>query len=288
MRAVTVHRVSPPPHWHLVTYGLSELTAKESEDPQRSGWGFELTFRVAPPDDEPDWASDFLTNLAAYVWQTGHRFAAGHHVDLRGPIKLRTQSPITAAVIVRDPKLGVRRGPFGRLQFLQVVGITADELELCRAWDTDPVIELLAEGNPLLVTTLDRPSLLEDPARRAELEARREGAQSSLKELRVGSLLVRRRLGPGVEIRLGAGASSALGPALRRRLVGRGDSFRVIGDQAEVRFVVAEPATWTAGEHGPVIAVPPDQVATVAGLFTGKTGWGHLPGYPGLRFHVVA
>src|SRR6187402_878939 len=28
----------PPRHWHFVSYGLSDLFDKESEDPARSGW----------------------------------------------------------------------------------------------------------------------------------------------------------------------------------------------------------------------------------------------------------
>ena len=36
----------PPAHWHYVSYGLSELYQKESEDLELSGWGIELTFRL--------------------------------------------------------------------------------------------------------------------------------------------------------------------------------------------------------------------------------------------------
>ena len=38
---------APVPHWHYVTYGFSELYAKESSDADASGYGFELTFRLA-------------------------------------------------------------------------------------------------------------------------------------------------------------------------------------------------------------------------------------------------
>jgi hypothetical protein len=44
---ISAYRVDgPPPHWHFVSYGLSELYRKESEDPEVSGWGIELTFRL--------------------------------------------------------------------------------------------------------------------------------------------------------------------------------------------------------------------------------------------------
>nr|WP_229224335.1 suppressor of fused domain protein [Duganella sp. SG902] len=53
------------PHWHFVTFGLSELYAKETEDPGVTGYGFELTFRLAcAPDasEPPTWPLNFLQN----------------------------------------------------------------------------------------------------------------------------------------------------------------------------------------------------------------------------------
>ena len=41
----------PVPHWHWVTYGLTELYAKESDDPEWSGYGFELTMHVPQGND---------------------------------------------------------------------------------------------------------------------------------------------------------------------------------------------------------------------------------------------
>ncbi|MDQ6946232.1 MAG: suppressor of fused domain protein, partial [Actinomycetota bacterium] len=46
------HRVDD--HWHLATYGLSEIDAKESPDPDVSGWGFELTVRVEASGDREE------------------------------------------------------------------------------------------------------------------------------------------------------------------------------------------------------------------------------------------
>src|ERR1700679_2089959 len=40
-------RERPSPHWHFVSYGLTELYVKESDDTEVSGFGFELTFRLA-------------------------------------------------------------------------------------------------------------------------------------------------------------------------------------------------------------------------------------------------
>jgi suppressor of fused len=293
LHAVTVHALDDPRHWHLVTYGLSELFEKESPDKGVSGWGFELTFRLARSGDndgEAEWASDLLTNLAAYVWESGHDFAHGDHVDLRGPIKLDAKTAITAAAMITDPTLATVRGPFGRVEFLQVVGLTADELELCRAWRTDAVLDLLTGTNPLGVTDLDRPSMLDDPAIRERAEAGIGADGSSLEELRVGTLrlIEHGRRTRRVALQMGAGAAAGLGPALRRKLNRPGATFRMVGGPVSVTFVVTEPARWQRSGQGVTVDVPLAEVDQLAGLFTGKPGSGELPGLRGLRFVVLA
>lgn len=287
--SVTIHRVSlseQPEHWHLVTYGLSELEYKETDDPAVSGWGFELTMRLAG-DEQPLWAVDLLNNLAAYVWTTGHPFGAGHHVDLSGPMRLKSKTALTAAVAVADPGLAPLQGPFGLVEFVQLVGVDAAELEACRAWSTRGVIELLARDNPLLVTDLERRSLLDDPSARSVITAGTATDGSSLTELRVGSLAVRSRPGGRLRVTLGAGASAALGKALSRELIGEGASFAVVGDSCQVRFVVAGEASWKARDGNLRVAVPLEEVGALAAMFTGKTGWGRRPAWRRLRFRVV-
>jgi hypothetical protein len=164
------------------------------------------------------WASDLLANLAAYVWQTGHDFVEGDHVDLRGPIRLGGDTSITAATVSLDPSLGRLTGPFGRVNFLQVVGLTADELELCRAWRTAGVLALLAEIDPLLLTDLHRRSLLDDPEMRERAETGVATDRAALSELRVGTLRSIRR---GRGKRSGPGAAPQAQPARCDLHVGR-------------------------------------------------------------------
>jgi hypothetical protein len=271
---VRIYSVASPPHWHCVTVGLGQL-------------GFELTFRLGRGgDDSPQWTVDLLANLGAYVFRTGHEFAAGHHIDLRGPIKLDDPTEITAAAIVTDPGLTAWRG----VEFLQLVGLTADELELCRSWRTAAVIKLLAASDPLLITRLERRSLLDDPKVREQAESGVAAEGSALEELRVGTLGWERRGWPKsrLVITLGSGAATGLGPALRRKLNRSGASFRVIGDGGLVRFVVADDAGWQEGDDGVIVAVPLAGVEELAGLFTGKVGGGGLSNLPGLRFVVVS
>lgn len=284
IEAVSVHRVGD--HWHLVTYGLTELHSKESPDSRFSGWGFELTFRVV--DDEiPLWAVDFMASLASYVWSSRHPFAPGHLMDLRGPIRIGSQSAITAAMIVADPGLAQLDGPFGRVDFLQVVGLTAAELELCRAWNTEGVADLLVRQDRLMVTRLDRPDLNADPALASEAADRAAADGSALHELRIATLKLHRRWRGRADVEMGSGAAAALGPALRRELVAPGASFVVVGDESALRFVLADSAGWDWTADGIEARVVPDGVEHVAGLFDGRTGWGHASDWPHLRFHVV-
>jgi hypothetical protein len=286
LETVSVYRVADPEHWHLVSSGLSELHEKESPDSEWSGLGFELTFRIVS-EDEPLWAVNLLANLANYVRTSGHDFAEGHLIDLRGPIRLGTDTGVTAAMIVEDPALAKMSGPFGWVQFLQVVGITADELELCRAWSADGVRDLLARDDPLLVTRLERRSLCEDPRWDEEITQGRQMEGSSLHELRIATLALKSRFRRRTVVEMGAGASTALGPALRRELVGVGASFAVVGDLFTARVTVSEDPGWGFDGEGLELRVPVGRVSDVAALFDGRTGWRRLDIWPGLWLRIV-
>lgn len=144
-------------HWLLVTFGLTELFGKESDDPDTSGWGFELTMRV--PDGEPQpasWALNLLQRLGQYVFTTGQVFAAGHRLSPGGPITGAADTRLTAIAFADDPVLGAIDTPHGAVRFLTVFGITDDELRTAQATSTADVLAPFRDGNPLLVT---------DPAR---------------------------------------------------------------------------------------------------------------------------
>ena len=49
--AIAVYEAVRPEHWHYVTYGLSELFEQTSRDAAVSGFGFELTMRLAAPEE---------------------------------------------------------------------------------------------------------------------------------------------------------------------------------------------------------------------------------------------
>lgn len=170
-------------HFHIITYGFTDLFIKESDDEDVSGFGFELTMRVARRSDEttaPMWPLSFLQNLARYVFSTGNRFDVGHKMGLNGPMAEGTDTKISAIIFAKDPELGEPiNSPFGSATFLQVVGITDDEYALAQEWITSGLIEILRGRNRLLLTDLARDSVLADPTVAAAVHALVEEEGSS-------------------------------------------------------------------------------------------------------------
>lgn len=277
----------PPPHWHLVSYGLSELGAKESDDESRSGYGFELTLRIPRAPGEtapPEWALHRLQGLARYVVDTLTPFGAGHTMDLNGP--LASSSAITAVAFTPDPELPAQDTPNGRLEFLQVVGLTRDELELAQSWDTGRLLsELARDRGPLIVTDLERGSILAEPARRERILARAAAEGSSQSSAFVHGLAWEVEDGPDDEDRARLVLGAIAVGSLRRMLAGRtlhGRKFLLEGDR---EVVVVEPSesgpSWSIQDEVLVLRLdPPAARAILADLSPrrGTFSWALLPG----------
>jgi suppressor of fused len=238
-----------PDHWHIVSYGMSELFEKESADLDHSGWGFEFTIRVARRggDGEPMWALNLLQNLARYVFNSGNTFGSGHHIDLNGPINLdHPQTRIRAAAFITDPELTELDTPNGRVEFLQLVGITLDEYEACKRWDTAKVLALVADRVPMLVTDLDRDSVLDDPDLAALVEAGTRQDGSNMGSLAVD---VADWSAPDRVLTFGAYAAPRVADALDGRLpFGRG--LAIDGPERQLLFRADTESSITAiAEH---------------------------------------
>jgi tetratricopeptide (TPR) repeat protein len=234
-------RDEPRPHWHFVTYGFTDLFSKETDDPDESGYGFELTFRLAHGAEEvapPSWALNFLQNLGRYVFSTGNAFAAGHKMGLNGPIALDHATEITAICFADDPELGELSSEFGNARFVQIVGITDDEYRLIQEWSTTGLVEILTQRLPLLVTDLDRGSVLADPATAAVVRERvdREGSSEDLTF--AGELAFDLREDQ-IRIELGALYAVTLPRAMRGR-IRHGRHYELRGRHATLRLEPSE------------------------------------------------
>jgi suppressor of fused len=265
-------RDEPSPHFHFVTYGFTELWDKESDDADTSGYGFELTFRLARNDDEgepPPWAMHFLQNLGRYVFRTGNAFAAGHKMGLNGPIALGERTAITAICFAADPELGSFRSRNGQAEFLQVVGITDDEYRLIQDWCTDGFVELLAMRSPMLITELWRPSILDRPGVAELLQERVDREGSSETSSFAGDLSYDN---DGSRVVMSLGALYA--PAIRRAMLGRirhRRSYQLMGRGHAVVFEPGE-AAWRISEGNLVLSVPPNLAKQLAAQVGARAG----------------
>jgi hypothetical protein len=146
-----------PEGWHFVTFGLTELYAKESDDPQHSGWGYELTLRTPPADTPQGWALELLHAVAQVTQRHNVLFGEGHRLDPRSRIG-GDSSPLQAVAFTRDRTAQPRSFPFGSYVFLQLVGITGAELEAMKSTSTEAVLLRLAEDDQALRTDPTRPT----------------------------------------------------------------------------------------------------------------------------------
>lgn len=161
-----------PCHWHYVSFGFSDLfgdgrsfhqECTSSEGP--SGFGYELTFRLAKLPGEqhaPSWPSDVMNTLGRYFLATGARVASGHNLQYMLKDHCRAQH----LVVVEDPELGTIHTPHGTVQFLQLVAVTDEDLNMVQAWNSVDFTQLMRQhsdtGGSLLVTDRNRATSVAD------------------------------------------------------------------------------------------------------------------------------
>jgi hypothetical protein len=277
-------------HWHFVTFGLSELYDKESDEPAESGWGFELTFRLARNDDDaapPGWARNFLQNLARYVVESGNTFEPGHRLDLNGPICLADpNTAIRAVSFVTDPELGEIDTPHGRLRFLQIVGLTLPEHAAAERWDAERVLAVLGPHMPLFITDIGRGNLADDPAIAAAIAegAAREG--SSTGTLYVTTVSV--QIAPGrTTVTFGASAVERIARVLAGRLP-FGLGLLILGPDAGIGFLPGDQLSIADRGNGLVeVELPPALLTEFVAVLRPAAGAYDLPTTSELTVQIV-
>ncbi|WP_448700894.1 suppressor of fused domain protein [Mucilaginibacter sp. AW1-3] len=120
-------------HFHHMSLGFTNLYYDdEYAEDEINGFGFELTFRHLPVPEDPDkpvWPSNLLQNIARYVFDSKKVFDDYHFMSANGPLRMDTQTDITAMVFVTDPEMGEIETPHGHMKFLQIYGITSREYQ---------------------------------------------------------------------------------------------------------------------------------------------------------------
>lgn len=152
---------SAPRFWHYLSYGLSELFEKTTQDAEHSGLGFELTLALPRSEDQerpPAWGLSLMQGIAGHLLRgdlsvdTGSLIALGR--TLQGE-SAREDRP-SGCVCIPDPRVGAMPGPFGRVLFLRLLGLCHDELEACQDLELAPKIDMLAELSPQAITDPER------------------------------------------------------------------------------------------------------------------------------------
>lgn len=152
-------------YWHFVTYGLSELYDKESEDLQYSGYGMEFTFKLKKDNYENEESEitcicGILQSLARITFNNGEIFNPFEYVytgQTEG-IDVKRKSNITGCITVPDDKFKTLNTPNGEVGFVEFVGVTNKEIEAVKNKEIK-VKELFEEiGND--VTDYNRESVI--------------------------------------------------------------------------------------------------------------------------------
>ncbi|KAL7299854.1 hypothetical protein TKK_0007186 [Trichogramma kaykai] len=174
-----------PPHWHYVSLGLTDLHGdnrvhKRSNPPRASGFGFELTFRLLREPGQhtpPPWPAQMMQELSKYIFSSGNILYPGDHVAQHSPLDSTAgihagPGKINEILVAEDPQLRTFNSPHGTVSFLQIVGITAQELQAAQHWNGLGVLELLKSSQicgPWLITNPRRvKSIMEEDSTVAE------------------------------------------------------------------------------------------------------------------------
>ena len=122
-------------YFHFVTFGLSELYEKESENKDYSGYGFEFTLKLkrsslSNEEDEIRCICGVLQALARMTFEKGEIFQPNEYIytGQTTGIDATSSSKITGFITTLD-EVGEIHTPNGLVQFVQLIGMQDQELK---------------------------------------------------------------------------------------------------------------------------------------------------------------
>ena len=122
-------------YWHFITYGLSELYEKESEDKEWSGYGMEFTLKLKKDhyeneEDEIRCICGILQSIARITFTQGELFNAYEYLytGQTTGIDSKGASNITGFITIPDDKFVEINTPNGKVSFVELIGVTNNEL----------------------------------------------------------------------------------------------------------------------------------------------------------------
>lgn len=123
-------------YWHFVTYGLTELYEKESENKEVSGYGMEFTFKLKKDKYDNEEAEikcicGILQSIARITFTNGEIFKPYEFIytGQTTGIDVNGLSNITGFITIPDTNAKPLNTPNGKMEFVELIGVTESELK---------------------------------------------------------------------------------------------------------------------------------------------------------------
>ena len=152
-------------YWHFVTFGLSELYEKETDNNDISGYGMEFTFKLKKDNYKNEEAEikcicGILQSIARITFTKGEVFHAYEYLytgQTQG-IDTEMKSNITGFITIPDNKINPINTPNGKVSFVEFIGATDSELIALKNKELD--VESLYEKIGSDITNYNRESVV--------------------------------------------------------------------------------------------------------------------------------
>lgn len=152
-------------YWHFVTYGLSELYEKESDNKEISGYGMEFTFKLKKDDYEDEeneikHICSLLQQIARITFTKGETFKEYEflYTGQTTGIDAKMKSNITGFITIPDTNFKSIDTPNGKVNFVEFIGVTNAELLALRNKELD--VKTLYEKIGSDITNYNRQSII--------------------------------------------------------------------------------------------------------------------------------
>jgi hypothetical protein len=187
IRSVGIVEVQGPrPYTLLVTFGFSEVLAPE---PYRQGMRHELSLAIPRGEPVAPWADAFLRAQSHQMLEQRVDVRPGECIPFNGiPMTYMAFQPehhaslptttLVGMFVALDPVLPVVNTHSGPVEIRRLVGVDQYELDRALTWDPPAFLALMRDVDPLLLSSLHRPSHLQQAGFREAVEQRasREGS----------------------------------------------------------------------------------------------------------------
>ncbi|MDB5195267.1 MAG: branched-chain alpha-keto acid dehydrogenase subunit [Parcubacteria group bacterium] len=140
-QVVYYHDETGKPHWHFISYGFSQLGGQPQDEAapsdEESGSGYEVTFRIPRTDEAtaPQWVDRAYNDFANYSFENQIAFRPYDYVDY--DFDTGKEHGYAGFMFVQDSRLKEIETPNGTVAFLQVVPVSAEQLNTLKVAEPD-------------------------------------------------------------------------------------------------------------------------------------------------------